>query len=342
MTASDDEYGFDDLVFDDRTLAVLDATERNFTTLAPITRPRSPPEQQPTKRLKTNQGWVPLHGRQEREASPAPRGLTRSKFSLEDTDLPEITISNGFYSGPGRFFVGSPQSQPSASPNAPRDSREPPSGTESDVVLLPTPTVRHVHAPGRSIVAPPNRQPRVSSTPAPPSITSVPGTERSTRSVVALGSGHPPRREPSPARASSLTRSSSFSDGMRAALRNAISEGGGPAFQRSSSSTASSNTPSPLSTGPQAHLQRLPLPNETQVVVHSRLERSSYHPLRRERSLPPTQRLQVPRHPSPHQPTGSQHQTTPREQCVPPVGTMSSVRDELESLRSEVDEVRFS
>src|ERR1700761_2620964 len=106
MTASDDEYGFDDLVLDDRALAVLDATERNFTTLnahASITRPRSSPEREPTKRLKTNQGWVPRHGQQERERemSAAPRGLTRSRFSLEDTDLPEITISNGFYSGPG-------------------------------------------------------------------------------------------------------------------------------------------------------------------------------------------------------------------------------------------------
>ena len=47
MTAFDDEYGFDDLVLDDRDIAVLDATERNFTTLnahAPITRPRSSPE----------------------------------------------------------------------------------------------------------------------------------------------------------------------------------------------------------------------------------------------------------------------------------------------------------
>jgi hypothetical protein len=305
MTTSDDEYGFDDLVLDDRTLAVLDATERNFTAHPPITRPRSSPERQPTKRLKTNHGWVP---RQEREVSPALRGLTRSRFSLEDTDLPEITISNGFYTGPGRFFVGTPQSQPSASPNALRE--QPPSGTDSDVVLLPTPTVRH--PPGRSIVAPPpNRQPRVVSTP-------VPGTERSTRSV---GSGNPPPlpRASSPAaRASPLTRSSSFSDAMRTALRNAISEADGPALQRSSS-TASPDTPSPLSAGPRIPL----LPNQS----HSR---PSHHLLRRERSLPPTQRLQVPRQPSPHQPT-----STPRL-------NISSVRDELvESLRSEVEEVPF-
>ena len=58
MTDSDDEYGFENLVLDDRALAVLDATERNFPTLnahAPIARPRPTPERQPTKRLKTNQ-----------------------------------------------------------------------------------------------------------------------------------------------------------------------------------------------------------------------------------------------------------------------------------------------
>lgn len=325
MTTSDDEYGFDDLVLDDRTLAALDATERNFP---PITRPRSSPERQPPKRLKTNHGWVPLHGRQEREISPAPRALTRSRFSLEDTDLPEITISNGFYTGPGRFFVGTPQSQPSASPNAPRDSHGPPSGTDSDVVLLPTPT--HVHAPGRSIVAPPpNRQPRAVSTPVPPSIISVPSTERSTRTVVALGSGNPPPRDSSPARASPLTRSSSFSDAMRLALRNAISEADGQAL----SSTPSSDSPSPLSAGP----QRLTLPNQSQALAHSRPS----HLLRRERSLPPTQRLQVPRQPSPHQPT-QQSTLISRERRTLPIGNMSSVLDELESLRSEMEEVRFS
>ena len=342
MTASDDEYGFDDLVLDDRALAVLDATERNFTTTnshAPITRPRSSPERQPTKRLKTNQGWVPRHGRQEREMSPAPRGLTRPRFSLEDTDLPEITISNGFYSGPGRFFVGSSQSQPSASPNTLQDNREPLSGTDSDVVLLPTPTVRHVHAPERNIAAPSNRQLRVSP-PVPPSIVSVPGTERSIRSVAALGSGNPPPRDPSPARASPLTRSSSFSDPMRVALHNAIFEANSQALQRSTSTTASSGTPSPLSAGPQAYAQRPPLSNQTQVVVHSRREHPA-RPMRRERSLPPTQRLQ-PRQPSPHQPTGSQHQSTPRERHASPIGEVSSLRDELESLRSEMEEVRFS
>jgi hypothetical protein len=342
MTASDDEYGFDDLVLDDRAIAVLDETERNFTTTltahAPTTRPRSSPERQPTKRLKTNQGWLPRHGQKEREMSPAPRGLTRSRFSLEDTDLPEITISNGFYTGPGRFFVGTPQSQPSASPNT---LREPLSGTDSDVVLLPTPTVRHVHhapPPRRNIAGPPNRQQRVSP-PVPPSVVSVPGTERSIRSVVALGgSGNPPPRDPSPARASPLSRSSSFSDGMRVALRNAISGAGAPALQHSSS-TASSDTTSPLSAGPQAYSQRLPLPNQNQVVVHSRREPTS-HLLRRERSLPSTQRLQVPRQPSPHL-TGSQHQhqSTPRERYASPIGDMSSLRDELDTLRSEMEEV---
>ncbi|KAI9453156.1 hypothetical protein BJY52DRAFT_1189808 [Lactarius psammicola] len=334
MTNSDDEYGFDDLVLDDRTLAVLDATERNFTTLNAHTRPRSSPERQPTKRLKTNQGWVPLHGRQEREMSPAPRGLTRSGFSLEDTDLPEITISNGFYSRPGPFFVGSPQSQPSASPNTQRELLN---GTGSDVVLLPTPTVRHVHAPGRGTVAPPNRQPRVSP-PVPPTVVSVPSTERSLRSVVALGSGNPPPHDPSPARASPLARTSSFSDGMRAALLSAMSGADGSVLQRSPS-TPSSDTPSPLSATPQAYSQRPPLPNQTQVVVHSRPERPS-HLLHRERSLPPTQRLQVARQPSPHQPTGSQYQPSPSLRNAPPIGDTPSVRVELESLRSEVEELK--
>ncbi|KAI9442751.1 hypothetical protein H4582DRAFT_2073336 [Lactarius indigo] len=317
MTTSDDEYAFDDLVLDDRTLAVLDATERNFSTLNAHPRPRSSLEQQPTKRLKTNQGCVPLHARQEREVSSVPRGLTNSGFSLEDTDLPEITVSNGFYSGPGRFFVGSPQSQPSASPNA---QREPSNGTESDVVLLPTPTVRHVHAQGRSIVAPPSRQPRVSS-PAPPSIASVPST---IRSVVALSSANHPPRDPSPARTSPLTRSSSFSDAMRAALRSAISEADGSALQRSSS-TASSDSPSPLSAGPQAYSQRLALPNQTQVVVHSRHERPS-RLLSRERSLQ-----------APHQPTASQHLSTPMARNAAPI---RDARDELESLRTEVEELK--
>ena len=54
MVTSDDEYGFDDLVLDERTLAVLDATERGLVAAAiPSTsHPRSPAEQQPTKRLK--------------------------------------------------------------------------------------------------------------------------------------------------------------------------------------------------------------------------------------------------------------------------------------------------
>ena len=63
MTVSDDEYGFDDLVLDDRALAVIDATERNLTTLnahAPITRPRSIPERQPTKWLRTIKARFPV------------------------------------------------------------------------------------------------------------------------------------------------------------------------------------------------------------------------------------------------------------------------------------------
>src|SRR6266404_9737621 len=140
MTTSDDEFGFDDFVLDDRTLAILDAAERKQPPNAP---PRSSPERPPAKRLKTNQGWVPLYGQQREPSAPVPRGLPRSRFSLEDTDLPEITINNRFYSGPSpppdRFFAPSPRPRPSANP---------PSGTaDSDVVLLPTPTIRNVQAP---------------------------------------------------------------------------------------------------------------------------------------------------------------------------------------------------
>jgi hypothetical protein len=199
--------------------------------------------------------------------SPAPRGLTRSRFSLEDTDLPEITISNGFYTGPGRFFVGTPQSQPSASPNA---LREPPSGTDSDVVLLPTPTVRHVHhAPPEEATLPdlPIAS-RVVSPPVPPSVVSVPGTERSIRSVVALWALEtlllaipvPLARDPSLA-----LRHSAMECGW---LRNAI-----PKLMSRATALildgVTSDTTSPLSAGPQA---RLPLPNQNQVVVHSRRE----------------------------------------------------------------------
>jgi hypothetical protein len=251
MTTSDDEYAFDDLVLDDRTLAVLDATERSLTAATSSTfHPRSPPEQQPAKRLKITGGWAPRYGQQTSErSSPPPKGLARSKFSLEDTDLPEITISNGFYSGPGRFFVGSQQSELTASPKAQLNSRESAIGSESDVVSLPT-AQQQAHAPGRTVVPSSNhtskRFPPVHS-----GVASQSNRERTLPPNLVHGPRKPTLRHPSPAlsstnvlRSTPLTRSSSFSDAMRAALRSALSQADGPA-PRPSSSAASPSTPSP-------------------------------------------------------------------------------------------------
>ncbi|KAH9963738.1 hypothetical protein BC827DRAFT_85693 [Russula dissimulans] len=303
MTSSDDEYGFDDLVLDDRTLAVLDATERSLATANPSTsHPRSPPEHPPTKRLKTDGGWVPLHGQQPREMSSPAKGSNRSRFSLEDTDLPEITISNGFYSGPGRFFVGSQQSDLPASPNALQNiSRE--SAIDADL-----------HT---SIKLPPAQL----------SLPSQPNRERSVPPVVTGPRNHP-TRHPSPVsrptnapRPSSLTRSSSFSDAMRAALRSAISEGDSPALRRSSS-TASSDVPVP-------HLS---------------------HHQRREKSLPPPHHMYPHRQTSQHGTSGPRpervsqtvtpRRSTPVDQIVSPIGELPAFRNELESLRSRVEELK--
>jgi hypothetical protein len=302
MVTSDDEYGFDDLVLDERALAALDATERNLVPAIPSTsHPRSPAEQQPTKRLKTNDGWVPLQqGQQQpRKRSSPSKGSTKSRFSLEDTDLPEITVSNGFYSGPGRFFVGSQQSEPPASPNAlPNDTR---GSAHSDVVLLATP-MQQGYRPREASVAPPNDTSR-KLLPAPPGpdLTSQPNRERivPTTSVVS-GPRKAPIRHSSPAnvsRPSTLTRSSSFSDAMRAAVRSALSVADSSAIRRSSSA-ALSDSPSPQAAAPRTHLQ------EPQSTAHSRLERFS-HTQRRERSLPP-QHLIPHRQPSQHEASGSQ------------------------------------
>jgi hypothetical protein len=249
MTVSDDEYGFDDLVLDDRTLAVLDATERSLTAAIPSTsRPRSP-EQQPTKRLKTTGGWAARYGQQSRERSSPPKGLTKSRFSLEDTDLPEITISNGFYSGPGRFFAGSQQSEPTASPKTLQNPRESAVDSDADVVLRTT-GLQQVHAPGRTVLAPSNYTSK-KFPPTQPGAASQSSRERTIPTNVVRGPRNPPNRHPSPALGSTngsrpipLTRSSSFNDVMRAALRSALSEVDAPAL-RPSSSTASSGSPSP-------------------------------------------------------------------------------------------------
>jgi hypothetical protein len=251
MSTSDDEYGFDDLVLDDRTLAVLDETERSLAAAIPsTTHSRSPPEQQPTKRLRTTGGWAPRYGQQPPErSSPPSKGLAKSRFSLEDTDLPEITITNGFYSGPGRFFVGSQQSEPTASPKAQLNSREPAVELDSDVVLLPT-APQQAHAPGRTVVPSSNHTSKKFPS-AQPSVASRSNRERTIPPNLVHGPRKPTLRHPSPAlsstnvsRHSPLTRSSSFSDSMRAALRSALSQVDGPARRPSSPAPASSSIPS--------------------------------------------------------------------------------------------------
>jgi hypothetical protein len=347
MVTSDDEYGFDDLVLDDRTLAVLDATERGFATAIPSSsRPRSPTEQQPTKRLKTNDGWVPLQGQQARRRSSPPKGPIKSRFSLEDTDLPEITISNGFYSGPGRFFVGSQQSESPASPKALHNSR---GDADSDVVLLPTPT-QQGHPSGGALVKPLSHTSRKS-----PAAQPGPASQHNRASTSVLpGSRKAPSRHPSPAltyanasRPNIMTRSSSFSDTMRAALRSALSEVDSPALRRSSSTTLSNPPSPPSAAAPRAYFQEsVPVP--TQAAGHSRLERLS-HSQHRGQSLPP-QHLQPHRLPSqreasiPRPTRGSQtvaqRQRTPLDQTVLPVGDLPAFQDDLESLKAQVEEAR--
>lgn len=136
-----------------------------------------------------------------------------------------------------------------------------------------------------------------------------------------------------------LTRSPSFSDPMRVAPQNALSEANSQALQRSSSMTASSGTPSPLSAGPHVYSQKPPLPNQTQVVVHSRREHLA-HLMRRERSLPrrcicnvcsPHRVSQL--DPSINQPQGNDIHLRSGNFLL---------RDKVESLTSEMEEVRFS
>ncbi|KAH9985577.1 hypothetical protein BJV77DRAFT_1031962 [Russula vinacea] len=315
MVSSDDEYGFDDLVLDERTLAVLDATERGLAAAIPSTsHSRSPTEQQPTKRSRQVMGG-PASGQQPRRS--------KSRFSLEDTDLPEITISNGFYSGPGRFFVGSQQSESPASPKALHNSR---GDADSDVVLLPTPTQQGILLEELKRIA---------------STSILPGSRKA------------PSRHPSPAltyanasRTAPMTRSSSFSDTMRAALRSALSEVDSPAIRRSSSTT-SSNPPSPPSAAaPRAYFQEsVPVP--TQATAHSRLERLS-HLQHRGQSLPPQHlqphRLTSQREASTPRPARvsqivTQRQRTPLDQTVLPVGDLPAFQDDLESLRAQVEEI---
>jgi hypothetical protein len=297
MVTSDDEYGFDDLVLDERTLAVLDATERDLVAAIPSTsHPRSPAEQQPTKRLKTNDGWVPLQQQPHKRSSPS-KVIPKSRFSLEDTDLPEITISNGFYSGPGRFFVGSQQSEPAMSPRAlPNNTRGSTVDADSDVVMLPTPSQQGHPLREASAVLPNDTSRKLPL--AQPSLALKSNRERNVPRKAPIRHTGPSNAS----RPSTLARSSSFSDAMRAAVRSALSEVDSPAIQRSSSA-ASSNSPSSQAAAPRAHLQD-PVPNPPQATVHSRLELLS-HSQRRERSLPP-QYSQPHRPPSQHEASGAQ------------------------------------
>jgi hypothetical protein len=349
MVTSDDEYDFDDLVLDERTLAVLDATERDLIAAIPSTsHPRSPEEQQPAKRFKTNDGWVPLQKQPPKRSSPS-KSIPKSRFSLEDTDLPEITISNGFYSGPGRFFVGSQQSEPPTSPRAlPNNIPGSTVDADSDVVMLPTPPQPGHPLREASVVLPNDTSRKLPL--AQPSRALQPNRERSVpASNIVSGPRKAPIRHTGPSstsRPSTLTRSSSFSDAMRAAVRSALSEVDSPAIQRSSSAT-SPDSPSLQAAAPQA-LLRESVPNPPQATVHSRLERFS-HSQRRERSLPP-QYLQPHRPPSQHEPSGAllvrvsqmvrQRQRILLDQAIMLIGDLFVCQDENETLKSQVEEVR--
>lgn len=105
-----DDYFEDDIVFDDEALAALDAEESKFMASQAQTtsnqrapplqyaRPTLPP-QPPAKRQKTATGWrAPIQAQPQAQAqfrpsvAPAP-----AAYSLEDLDLPEISVRNGFY-----------------------------------------------------------------------------------------------------------------------------------------------------------------------------------------------------------------------------------------------------
>jgi hypothetical protein len=351
MPTSDDEYGFDDLVLDDHALSVLDATERKLAAdHTPTSRPGSSPEQQPSKRLKTDHEWTRLQGRQPRERSPPPKGFTKSRFSLEDTDLPEITISNGFYSGPGRFFVGSQQSESPASPHPRHNNCESVDSIDSDVILLSVPNEPRIHTLGREVVATPNNSSPRTSSPAQSNLAPRFSREKGIPTDVVPSRGSPPARRPSPALGSScaplvrpLARASSLNDAMRKALRNAMAEIDSPALRRSSS-TSSSDSPPLLSAAPRANSQR-PASTQTQsMTTNTRLECPS--PLQcPEQSMPPLH-LHPPRQPPPHgatepqleivSKTSTQYQPTLRDGDP---RDMYGIRDELETLKSQVEEV---
>lgn len=98
-----DDYFEDDIVFDDEALAALDAEESKFIASQaqatstqrppPLYHSRYVPPQPPAKRQKTASGWrAPVQVQQRPAVPPGP-----AAYSLEDLDLPEISVRDGFY-----------------------------------------------------------------------------------------------------------------------------------------------------------------------------------------------------------------------------------------------------
>lgn len=80
MDGSDD-YFVDEIVLDEEAIAALDEEESKFVATQ---HPRPTIPQPPAKRQKTAHGWNP------------PPQASRS-YSIEDLDLPEISVKDGFY-----------------------------------------------------------------------------------------------------------------------------------------------------------------------------------------------------------------------------------------------------
>ncbi|KAI0260883.1 hypothetical protein BC834DRAFT_503632 [Gloeopeniophorella convolvens] len=303
MADSDDEYGFDDIVLDDQILAALDATERNFNA-ARAPRPRPPDSHTPAppaKRLKTNSGWAPPQVQQPRKVTPPPKPKVSSRFSLEDMDLPEITVNNGFYSNQGHPSTESQQPESPVSQN----------------VRRPGPGMSLASA--RASVAP---QLSAKHSPAPSNATAGPSMARIARNTITPSSRNPATRHASPAltskpaaRTNALTRTSSFSDGMRAALRNAISE--------VNNEVASSMNASSGAVAPSAHVQppsQVLLQTQTQMAPRAQPQPLSH--------LRPRQLYQQ-----------RQQQVAVTSQRTSSIEDMSSLKDELAALRSQVQEL---
>ncbi|KAI0311901.1 hypothetical protein OF83DRAFT_708942 [Amylostereum chailletii] len=102
-----DDYFTDDIVFDEQAIAALDAVESQFTT-QPASRPQlnhppPPVVPPPAKRQRTAQGWAaPL--------APAKKPIPRKTISVEDMDMPEISVKGPWYGIPGSQQTASSQS----------------------------------------------------------------------------------------------------------------------------------------------------------------------------------------------------------------------------------------